>query len=56
MSKTNVRKVSTDSKNAQVLLRDTAKALKMKTGLKGGVAGVKSGGVELNLKATPVLL
>ena len=52
MKKTIVRTISTNSKGAQVLLRDTGKALKVKTGLKGGT--IKGESAPL-LKATPIL-
>jgi len=53
MKKTNVKTVLSNSKNAQVLLRDTGKALRIKTGLKGGL---KIEGIEPNRRATPILM
>jgi len=55
MKKTNVRTISTVSKNArQALLRDTCRALKLKTGLKGG--GIKCDSEADRGKATPILM
>ena len=52
MKKTNVKTILSNSKNAQVLLRDTGKALRVKTGLKGG--HIKDD-IQAKLKASPIL-
>ena len=52
MKKTNVTTTTTPTNSTQVLLRDSGKVLKVKTGLKGG--GIK--GEEPDLKATPILM
>ncbi len=51
MKKANVTTITTHTKGTQVLLRDTGKVLKVKTGLKGG--WIKN--EEPAAKASPIL-
>lgn len=52
MNKANVTTITTPTNSAQVLLRDTGKVLKVKTGLKGGRIKLDSPTAS---KATPIL-
>jgi len=52
MKKANVTTITTPTNSAQVLLRDTGKVLKVKTGLKGGRIKCDT---PTAAKATPIL-